>query len=66
MSTKATKLELAERLNRRLLAASQLQIQAARSVAPDGGALGSSGLEFVCARRWVPCCLVWDELVDAP
>jgi hypothetical protein len=36
MSTKAITPRLADRLNRRLLAASQLQIQAARSVALDG------------------------------
>jgi hypothetical protein len=38
MSTNPIEPGLADNLNRRLLAASQLQIQAARSVALDGGA----------------------------
>src|ERR1022692_4730289 len=40
---------LADSLNRRLLAASQLQIQAARSVALDGGALGVMTVDFAAA-----------------
>jgi hypothetical protein len=40
MSTQGITPRLAEGLNRRLLAASQLQIQAARSVALDASALG--------------------------
>jgi hypothetical protein len=40
---------LAESLNRRLLAASQLQIQAARSVALDTGALGVMTVDFAAA-----------------
>lgn len=49
MSTQPTKLELADRLNRRLLAASQLQIQATRSVALDTGALGVMTVNFAAA-----------------
>ena len=49
MSTKSTKLQLADRLNRRLFAASQLQIQAARSVALDTSALGVMTVDFAAA-----------------
>lgn len=46
MSTQPPTPDLADRLNRRLLAASQLQIQAARSVAIDTGALGVMAVDF--------------------
>ncbi len=46
MSTQGITPKLAEGLNRRLLAASQLQIQATRSVALDAGALGAVLLEL--------------------
>jgi hypothetical protein len=49
MSTQPTKLEFADRLNRRLLAASQLQTQAARSVALDASALGVMTVDFAAA-----------------
>jgi hypothetical protein len=49
MSTKAITPRLAERLNRRLLAASQLQTQAARSVALDASALGVMAVDFAAA-----------------
>jgi hypothetical protein len=46
MSTQPTKLEFADRLNRRLLAASQLQTQAAQSVALDASALARKEPSF--------------------
>jgi hypothetical protein len=49
MSTRAITPRLADRLNRRLLAASQLQIQAARSVALDASALGVMAIDAAVA-----------------
>ncbi len=49
MPTHASSPPLSDRLNRRLLAASQLQIQAARSVALDAGALGVMAVDFAAA-----------------
>jgi hypothetical protein len=49
MSTNPIEPGLADNLNRRLLAASQLQIQAARSVALDGGALGVVAVDIAVA-----------------
>ncbi len=49
MPTNPTKHELADNLNRRLLAASQLQIQAARSVALDSSALGVMAIDLAVA-----------------
>ncbi len=49
MATKPITPRLAESLNRRLLAASQLQIQAARSVALDTSALGVMAVDFAAA-----------------
>jgi len=49
MPTKAITPTLAESLNRRLLAASQLQTQAARSVALDASALGVMTVDFAAA-----------------
>jgi hypothetical protein len=49
MSTKSTEPDLAESLNRRLLAASQLQIQATRSVALDASALGVMVVDLAVA-----------------
>jgi hypothetical protein len=49
MPTKAITPRFAESLNRRLLAASQLQIQAARSVALDTSALGVMAVNFAAA-----------------
>jgi hypothetical protein len=49
VATKPITPRLADRLNRRLLAASQLQIQAARSVALDAGALGVMAVDFAAA-----------------
>jgi hypothetical protein len=49
MSTRGITATLAESLNRRLLAASQLQIQAARSVALDTSALGVMAVNFAAA-----------------
>ncbi len=49
MSTPETTPGLAESLNRRLLAASQLQIQAARSVALDTSALGVMAVDLAAA-----------------
>ncbi len=49
MSTKPTASDLADRLNRRLLAAGQLQTQAARSMALDAGALGIMAVDFAAA-----------------
>jgi len=46
MSTQPITPRLAENLNRRLLAASQLQTQAARSVALDASALGVMTVDF--------------------
>ena len=52
MPTKAITPRLAESLNRRLLAASQLQTQAARSVALDAGALGVMTVDFAAAANF--------------
>jgi hypothetical protein len=49
MSTRGITPRLAESLNRRLLAASQLQTQAARSVALDASALGVMTVDFAAA-----------------
>jgi len=49
MSTRGITPRLAESLNRRLLAASQLQIQAARSVALDASALGVMAVDAAVA-----------------
>jgi hypothetical protein len=49
MPTTPTEPELADRLNRRLLAMSQVQIQAARSVALDAGALGVMAVDAAVA-----------------
>ncbi|MGH2903893.1 MAG: hypothetical protein ACRDK7_09965 [Solirubrobacteraceae bacterium] len=49
MSTKPTEPDRAESLNRRLLAASQLQIQATRSVALDASALGVMAVDLAVA-----------------
>jgi hypothetical protein len=49
MSTQAITPRFAESLNRRLLAASELQTQAARSVALDASALGVMTVDFAAA-----------------
>jgi hypothetical protein len=49
MSTQPITPRLAESMNRRLLAASQLQIQAARSVALDASALGVIAVDIAVA-----------------
>jgi hypothetical protein len=49
MSTQGITPRLADSLNRRLLAASQLQTQAARSVALDASALGVMTVDFAVA-----------------
>jgi len=49
MSTQGITPRLAEGLNRRLLAASQLQIQAGRSVALDASALGVMAVDMAVA-----------------
>jgi hypothetical protein len=49
MPTHGSSPPLSDRLNRRLLAASQLQTQAARSVALDAGALGVMTVDFAAA-----------------
>jgi len=49
MSTQGITPRLAESLNRRLLAASQLQTQAAQSVALDASALGVMTVDFAAA-----------------
>ena len=52
MPTHGSSPPLAEILNRRLLAASQLQIQATRSVALDAGALGLMVLDFAAGASF--------------
>jgi len=52
MSTQPLTATLADRLNRRLLAASQLQIQATRSMALDAGALGVMTVDFAAGASF--------------